>query len=181
MNRAYLDRLLSWVGVVLTLAFLVGGVLALIGHSYANSQVQHQLVQEKVTFPPKGSPALDPKEFPGLQKYAGQQVDTGAKAKAYADQFIWHHMMAASGGKTYAQVASEAQANPNDQKLQSLKQTLFQGDMLRSSLLTAYAFSQFGMLGLWAAIALFIGAVVMAVLTALGFMHAARVQRAPVA
>ena len=180
MNRAYLDRLLSWVGVVLTLVLLAGGVLALIGRNYADSQVQHQLVQEKVTFPPKGSPGLDPKEFPGLQKYAGQPVDTGTKAEAYADQFIWVHMMSASGGKTYAEVANEAQANPNDPKLQGLKQTLFQGDMLRSSLLTAYAFSRFGLVALWAAIALFAGAVLMAILTVLGFLHASRVAREPV-
>ena len=48
--------------------------------------VHDQLAEQKIQFPPKGSPALDPKEFPGLQRYAGEGVDNGPKAKAYADQ-----------------------------------------------------------------------------------------------
>ena len=38
------------------------------------------------------APGLDAKEFPGLQRYAGQAVDNGPKAKAYADQFIKTHL-----------------------------------------------------------------------------------------
>lgn len=130
------------------------------GYSFTTDQVSHQLVQEKIYFPKAGTPALDPREFPGLQKYAGQKVDNGDKAKAYADEFIWVHMMKASGGKTYAEVSAAASANPKDTKLVALKQTLFQGDMLRSSLLTAYAFSRFGLVALWALIACLVAAVV---------------------
>ena len=32
-------------------------------------------------------PALTPAEFPGLQQYAGQKVDNGPKAKAYANEY----------------------------------------------------------------------------------------------
>ena len=115
--------------------------------------------------------SLDPKEFPGLQKYAGQQIDTGEKAKAYADEFIWVHMMKASGGKTYAEVSTLAAANKTDTKLAGLKSTLFQGDMLRSSLLTAYAFSRFGVIAHWAAIACFVGAGVMLIIVFLAVAH----------
>ncbi len=175
MPRRTVDTLLSGAGLVLALVLLVGGVLALVGRGYANDQVGSQLKQEKVFFPPKGSAGLDPKEFPGLQQYAGQQVDTGVKAKAYADEFIWVHMMGSSGGKTYAEVSSAAKAAPDDAKLAGLKTTLFQGDMLRSSLLTAYAFSQFATIAGYAAIAMFVGAAAMLLAAALGLVHARKV------
>lgn len=144
LTTAHLNKLLGKSGLVLTIILLVAAGLAYTGYKFATQQVQSQLVQEKISFPAKGSPGLDPKVFPGLQQYAGQPVDNGIKAKAYADEFIWAHMMKSSGGKTYAEVSSAQRASPQDQKLSELKATLFQGDMLRSSLLTAYAFSVFG-------------------------------------
>jgi hypothetical protein len=137
MNRRIVDQVLIALGVVVALVLAAGSGLAWLGHNFANDQIKSQLVQEKIYFPKAGTPALNPKEFPGLQRYAGAQVDSGIKAKAYADEFIWVHMMKASGGKTYAEVSALAQSNPTDAKLASLKATLFQGDMLRSSLLTA--------------------------------------------
>ena len=145
------------IGVVLAVVLFCGVYLASVGQNFATNQVHSQLTQEKIYFPKAGTAALDTKEFPGLQKYAGQQVDNGAKAKAYADEFIWVHMMKASGNKTYAEISTAAQANPKDAKLAALKSTLFQGDMLRSSLLTAYAFSVFGQVAYWAKLALAIG------------------------
>lgn len=141
-NQLY--KLLGLFGLALSVVLLMAAVGAKAGNNFATTQIRGQLVQEKITFPPAGSPSLDPTEFPGLQKYAGQPVDSGVKAKAYADEFIWQHMMKASGGKTYAEVSAAAAASPQDQKLAGLKSTLFQGDMLRSSLLTAYAFSVLG-------------------------------------
>ena len=75
------------------------------GSGFAHDMVHTQLSEQKIQFPPKGSPALDPKEFPGLQRYAGQAVDNGPKAKAYADQFIKVHLKGIADGKTYSQVA----------------------------------------------------------------------------
>ncbi len=45
--------------------------------------------------------------------------------------------------KTYAQVSSEAIAQPNNAALQSERTTLFMGDMLRGTLLNAYGWAQF--------------------------------------
>jgi hypothetical protein len=171
MNRKLVDKLLTASGVVLMLMLITGALLAGWGDRFAASQIQSQLTQEKIFFPPAGSPALDPTEFSGLQQYAGQQIDSGDKAKAYADQFIWHHMMKASGGKTYAEVSNLAIQNPTDAKLSALKGTLFQGDMLRSSLLTAYAFSRFGLIAHWTMLACMIGAAVMGVLVLMGFVR----------
>jgi len=43
-------------------------------------------------------------EFPGLQQYAGKKVDTGPKAKAYANEFIDTHLAAVADGKTVGRV-----------------------------------------------------------------------------
>ena len=80
------------IGTILFLVLAVGGGLLLWGSNFANNMVHSQLSEQKIAFPPKGSPALDPKEFPGLQQYAGQTVDNGPKAKAYADEFIKVHL-----------------------------------------------------------------------------------------
>ena len=45
------------------------------------TQVHDQLSAQKISFPPKGSPGLDPKKFPGLQRYAGQAVDNGRRPR----------------------------------------------------------------------------------------------------
>ncbi len=171
VTHAELNRLLAYFGFVLTIILLVGAGLAYTGRNFAVSQVRNQLVQEKISFPPKDSKALDPKEFPGLQQYAGQQVDNGIKAKAYADEFIWVHMMKASGGKTYAEVSAASTANPTDQKLAGLKNTLFQGDMLRSSLLTAYAFSVFGTIAEYAIIVCLVAATLVLLLSLISFIR----------
>jgi hypothetical protein len=179
VDRKTLDRVLISGGAVIAIVLIVAGGLLAWGQSFANHQVHNQLDQEKIYFPVKGSPALDPKEFPGLQQYAGQKVNTGPKAKAYADQFIWKHMMTASGGKTYYQVSTLAQQNPGDTKLATLKTTLFQGDMLRSSLLSAYGFSKFGNIAYWAMSGAFGGASLMLVLVVLGLVHEQRFRRRP--
>jgi len=179
VDRRTLDRVLIGGGAVIAIVLIVAGGLLAWGQSFANHQVHNQLDQEKIFFPVKGSAALKPNEFPGLQKYAGQQVNTGPKAKAYADQFIWKHMMTASGGKTYYQVSTLAQQNPGDAKLAALKTTLFQGDSLRASLLSAYGFSRFGVIAYWAMIGAFGGAALMLVLVALGVFHERRFARVP--
>ena len=156
---------------VLTIAFAGITAFAIWGNNFATSQVKSQLVQEKIFFPPKGDPGLSPKEFPTLQKYAGQQIDSGVKAKAYADEFIWVHMQKVAGGKTYAEVSALAKASPTDAKLAGQKATLFQGDMLRSSLLTAYAFSVFGQLAKYAVYGGAVVTALMFMLTLIGLMH----------
>ena len=169
-NRKTIDVTFTLLGVVATVLLLVVGCLGLYGYNFATSQVRDQLASQKVYFPPKGSPALDPKEFPGLQKYAGQLVDDGAKAKAYADEFIGKHLENIAGGKTYSEVSAEAMAHPDDAKLTAQKQALFQGETLRGLLLTAgYGYWTFGMIAGYAAVAAFVGAAIMALLVLLGW------------
>lgn len=119
--------------------------------------------------PPQGYRSPQADRFPGLQGYAGQAVDNGPKAKAYADQFIATHLKAVAGGKSYAEVSTAAQANPNDQKVSGQAQSLFRGETLRGLLLYAWGWSVVGRIAFWVAIAAFAGAAVVLVALADGF------------
>jgi hypothetical protein len=148
------------VEAVLFLVLAVGGGLLFWGSTFAGNMVHDQLASEKIVLPAKGSPSLDPKEFPGLQRYAGQFVDNGPKAKAYANQFIAAHLKAAANGKTYAEVSTAAQQNPNNQALAAQANTLFKGETLRGLLLYAWGWSVVGRIAFWVALAAFVGAAV---------------------
>ncbi len=174
-NRKTIDAVFILLGVASVAVLVVIGSLSWWGYKFATTSVKNELSAQKIYFPPAGSPALDPAEFPGLQKYAGQQVNDGPKAKAYANEFIGKHLENIAGGKTYAEISSEALKDPTNQKLQQQKQTLFQGETLRGLLLgDGYAYWTFGQLAQYAAIAAFIGAGVMAALVWLGLMHLSR-------
>lgn len=174
-QRKTIDKLLVSLGAVVAVVMLVVGLIAWKGYTFATDMVKTELTSQKIFFPPAGSPALDPKEFPGLQQYAGQAVDNGPKAKAYANEFIGVHLEKIAGGKTYSEVSTEAMKNPADQKLAAQKQQLFMGETLRGLLLgNGYAYWTMGMLARYAAIAFFIGSAVMAVLVLLGLGHIRR-------
>jgi hypothetical protein len=158
------------VEAVLFLVLAVGGGLLFWGGSFANNMVHDQLSAQKIFFAPAGSAALSAKEFPGLQRYAGQAVDSGPKAKAYANKFIAAHLKATAGGKTYSQVSEESRANPTDAKLAGQVQTLFRGETLRGLLLYAWGWSVVGMIAKLVSFAAFAGATV--VLLALAYSFA---------
>jgi hypothetical protein len=169
---------LAIVGSVLFLVLSVGGGLLLWGSGFADNMVHSQLSEQHIQFPAKGSPGLSAKEFPGLQRYAGQVVDNGPKAKAYADQFIKVHLKAVANGQTYSQVSAAAQANPKDAQLAAQVQTLFRGETLRGLLLYGWGWSVVGEIAGWAGLAALLGALVVLLGLAIGFVsHERQVKR----
>lgn len=102
-------------------------------------------------------------------------MTTGAEAKAYANDFIAVHLSEMPYHGVYSQVSSAAIAQPNNTQLKSLEATVFQGTTLRGLLLEAYGFSEFATIAGIAAIASFILAAIMALLTGFGFWHLRRV------
>jgi hypothetical protein len=175
VRRKVFDTLASLGGLVVVVMLVVAGGLAIWGYSFANSSVKTQLAQQQIVFPDKGSPALaSPEIGPHLNQYAGQQLTTGAQAKAYADHFIAVHLSEMPYGGVYAKVSAASQADPTNATLKAEEQTVFQGTTLRGLLLEAYAFSVFATLALWTAIAAFVGALIMAALVAFGFWHSRR-------
>ena len=153
------------VEVILTLVLGVGSGLLFYGANFGLDMVHSQLAAQDISFPAKGSPALDPKEFPGLQQYAGQKVDSGPKAKAYANEFIQVHLKSIAGGKTYAEVSALAQAKPDDAALQGQVAGLFKGETLRGLLLYAWGWSVVSKIALYAAFAAAFGFIVMLIAT----------------
>jgi hypothetical protein len=176
MRRRTFDALMTVAGVVLAVGLTVAGGLLFWAHSFVADQVSTQLSSQQIFFPDKGSDALnDPAVKPYLTQYAGQQLTTGPQARAYADHFIAVHLEEMTGGQTYAQLSAKAMANPDDQKLAGLVATVFKGETLRGLLLDAYAFGQIGTIALYGAIASFVGAAVMLLLSLLGAAHLRRV------
>lgn len=177
MKRQKLDRLLAGGGIAVAAVLVAAGALLTWAHVFVDNQVHTQLAAQKIYFPPKGSDALaSPEIGPYLNKYAGQQLTTGPQAKAYADHFIAVHLKEIGGGQTYSQLSAKAQANPDDTKLANTVQTVFRGETLRGLLLNAYGWATMGYLAFIASIVAFVGAGVMALLAALGFIHASRVR-----
>ena len=174
MQRKALDRLISWVGLSLAAILVVAGSLLTWAHNFVTDEVHTQLSAQQIFFPAKDSPAIAAPEFAAMHKYAGKQLTTGAQAETYADHFIGNHLKLIGGGKTYAQLSSQAQANPADTKLASTVETMFKGETLRGLLLNAYAFGTMGMIAGIAAIAAFVGAGLMLVLSGLGLLHSRR-------
>jgi hypothetical protein len=131
---------LTSIASVAAAGILVLGIVALVGGSYAKNVVRDQLVPQKIFFPAAGSPEL----LPGVKQYAGQQLVNGSQAKAYANDFINVHLSKVAAGQTYAQVSAAAIAAPTNTKLAEQKATLFQGETLRSILLSAWGWSLVG-------------------------------------
>ena len=138
-------------------AMILLGVVALIGGNYTHQVVHNQLAPQKIFFPKAGDPAL----LPGVKQYAGQQLLTGAQAKAYANNFIGVHVTKIAGGQTYAQVATKSQAAPTNAALTAQKTALFQGETLRGLLLSAWGWSLVAMIATLAGIILIVVGVVL--------------------
>ncbi|HEX4727128.1 MAG TPA: hypothetical protein VH298_04990, partial [Jatrophihabitans sp.] len=122
---------MSLIGLSLAALLVVAGALLSWAHTFVGNEVHSQLSAQQIYFPAKGSPAIAAPEYQAVRKYAGQQLTTGAQAKAYADHFIANHLKEIGGGKTYAQLSAQAQANPADTKLAGTVQTMFRGETLR--------------------------------------------------
>ena len=175
MRRKTFDLLASLAGILIVVMLAVAGGLAMWGYSFANSSVHTQLAQQQITFPALGSTALaSPQIGPYLNQYAGQQLTTGAQAEAYANHFIAVHLSEMPDNGVYSKVSAASIADPTNTALKAEVQTVFQGTTLRGLLLEAYAFSVFATIALWAAIASFFMALLMALLVGFGFRHARR-------
>jgi hypothetical protein len=180
MQRSKIDTLISWSGLALAGLLVVAATLLTWAHNFIGDQVHTQLSAQQIYFPEKGSPAIAGPEYAAMNKYAGQQLTTGAQAEVYADHFIANHLKVIGNGKTYAQLSALAQADPTDTKLAASANAMFKGETLRGLLLNAYAFGTMGVIAGIAAVAAFIGAALMLILSALGFVHSRRRETKPV-
>lgn len=159
------------VEAVLALVLLVGGGLLAWGGDFADDMVHDQLADQRIFFPEAGTPALDPDVYPGLQQYAGEAVDSGPKAKAYAEEFIKVHLEESTGGRTYAELSAASRANPEDTELTGLVQTAFRGETLRGLLLYAWGWSVVASIATTVSWAAFAGAAIVLLALAYGLLR----------
>jgi hypothetical protein len=171
MRRRTFDYFVSWTGALLTLVFVVAGIGMFIGYTFTNSQVRNQLVEQKVFFPTKTQADYRDLVAAHATQFAGQQVLTGSAAEIFADKIIAVDTLAISAGKTYSQLSNASLADPSNTALKSQVELVFRGDTLRGLLLNAYAFGFIGLIALYGAVGMMIAALIMLVLTLLGFRH----------
>ena len=174
MRRRLFDVLVSGVGALLTVVLVVAGILLLWGYNFTNNQVSSQLSAQQITLPTTDSAAfkaLPSTDQQAMKPYAGQLMTNGAQANTYANNFIAVHLNEIGGGKTYSQLSAESRADPTNTKLAGTVDTVFKGTMLRSTLLTAYAFWQIGQIALIAGIVSLVAAFLTLILTLLGIRH----------
>lgn len=146
------------VAIGLAAGILVAGILAVVGGSYAKDVLHDQLAPQKIVFPASTEEGLPE----NLSRYAGERVDTAEEARAYAEDYIGLHLSEIAGGKTYAEVSSAAQANPDDEELAAQTQTLFRGETLRGLLLNAWGWGTVGTIATIAGVVLIVvGAVLL--------------------
>jgi hypothetical protein len=177
VNRSLLDRLVSAIGAVMGLALLAAAALLFYAHGYVHGEVTDQLKQQQITFPATGSESvtsLPAADRPEIEKYAGQVMENGDQAKAFADHYIKVHLDEVAGGQTYSQVSSKAQADRSNEQLAGQVQTLFRGETLRGLLLNAYAFDTMAKVALIAAWVSLAAGLILILLAALGLLHSRR-------
>lgn len=194
LPRRKVDQVLIGFGLVATVVFLIAGGLLTWGSNFSSDYVRKELASQNVFFPAKADLIEEGRE--DLVSRAGDQVSTGSEAEAYAG-YIDGHLKGIADGKTYSEIddrgaaakvtaAEESGASPAEiaklqataDQLKGQRDSLFKGETLRGLLLSAYAWSTVGMIAGIAAWVLFAGAVVMAILTGLGFAHLRRTHQA---
>jgi hypothetical protein len=193
MKRRTFDRIVSFVGLGLSVFLLVAAVLLNWGASFANESVNTQLAQQKITMPDKdsaGFKALSEEAQTKLAPFSNMPLTTGEQAQVYADFYIGSHLKGIAGGKVYSEVsgmalgaAAKSKADPTNAalaaetaNLMGQRTTLFMGETLRGLLLYSFAFWQIGQIAMYAAWAAAAGGLLMLVLTLLGFAHLRRVE-----
>lgn len=192
--RATLDKLISALGLLLALVLLIAGGLLWWANAFVGDQVEQQFSDQHITMPTDeaidGDEALSDEDKDALKPFAGDKLDNGDAARAYADHYILAHMNHSSDDRTYSEVSGEFMGKCSDpaeadsaecQELGGLRQSLFMGNTLRGLLLYGFAFATLGTIAGYAAIAAFIGAIALLILSFLGFSHAKKVNAEPAA
>jgi hypothetical protein len=196
VKRRTIDLVLSSLGLVMAAILLTAGLLLTWGSNFAGNYVHDELSSQQIFFPSQDALVQGGRE--DLVKYAGQQLTTGSQAEAYAS-YINGHLEETAAGQTYAQLgtperdaraavqsAKDSGASTDEvaalqakaDEITNQRNTLFKGETLRGLLLSSYAWDTVGRIAGFAAIAAFVGAAMMFVLSLLGFFHWFKIHKA---
>ncbi len=186
MKRRTFDKMLTLVGVAVSLfLFLAAGLLNW-GYTFTNNTVKSQLSSQQITIPTATQNAKEDAATTAFFKAnGGKNMTTGKQAQMYADHYLGFHLSrmgtyAAASAADRAAAAALA-ANPTDAALQTAKttadatlDTVFKGTTLRGTLLTAYAFWQMGQIAKLGAIAMLVGGLLLFGFSIAGWIHLRR-------
>lgn len=186
MKRRTFDKILTLVGVGLSIFLFVAAGLLNWGYSFADNQVKSQLQAQQITIPAATQNAKEAASITAFFKENGNQImSTGKQAQMYADHYLGFHL---SQMPTYAEASATNRsasgalaANPTDATLQAASskaaatlETVFKGTTLRGTLLTAYAFWQLGQIAKLAALTVLVGGILLLILSIAGWVHLRR-------
>jgi hypothetical protein len=175
MTRKTFDKIVTSIGALLTVFLLVAAALLNWGATFASDSVASQLEAQKITMPKAAdfSPDTDPDVLAYFVSRDGELMSTGKDAQMYADHYIALHM---SNMPTYAEASGAARSAIGEDKVakEAIVETVFRGNMLRGTLLTAYAFGILGAIAGYGTLAALIGGLLMLVLTVAGYLHIRR-------
>ena len=189
ITRRRIDTILVALGLAVTIFLVVAGGLLTWGSNFAEDYVQDELAAQNISFPPEEALAEEGRD--DLAEYGGAQVDTGDEAEAYAS-YIEGHVEGIADGRTFAemrepQVAAEealneaveseapasevAELQADLDEINGQRESIFQGEILRGTLLSTFAWSTVARIAGIAATVAFVVAAVMLVLVLLGAFH----------
>jgi hypothetical protein len=189
VTRQRIDAVLVGFGVVLIGVLAVSAALLNWGSSFSRNYVRDELAAQKITFASAETLKAEGRE--DLVKYAGQKLDSGVKAQAYAS-YIDGHLGKIGDGLTFSEMGTaERQAKLDVQVALDAKQpkvtvdalqtradsisetrnSLFKGETLRGLLLSAYAWSTVGRIAGFAAIGAIVATGLVTILVILGINH----------
>ena len=167
---------------MLTIFLVVLGLYLKDQRDFANDTVRGQLAAQKITFKPADTLTDEEEQQPGLVKYAGEALDSGDKARVYADEFIGLHLEKTGEdeslwGLTYSELGALQRQDPPADNIEAINETrevVFKGETLRGLLLTTYGFWQLGEEAEFVMQISFIAALLLFALACLGYFHAFR-------
>lgn len=175
MNRKAWDRLVSTASIVIAVAMIVLGGLAIYGGNFGRDNVTDRLESQNITFPPYE--AMTPEEQATVGDFAGEQVVNGEQAMGFSD-YIAGHLVFVNDGATYSETSAAAREEGLDPdtaaELQGKADTLFKGETLRAILLNAYGWWTVSTIAWFAGWFMVIAGIVLLVLAIMGFRHAKR-------
>lgn len=193
MDRRAWDQVVSGAGAVVAVVLVLLGAVAIYGGNFGRNNVRDELKPQNITV--KAAEELTPEEAAVIGDYAGERVDTGPEAKAFASYIALHLKdIPNADGMTYAELGGvqgalraeiEAAQESGDPALADLetqladvttaRNTVFNGETLRGLLLGAYGWWTMSTLALYAGFGLVAAGILLGIFAFLGFRHARKV------
>lgn len=186
MKRRTFDKILTLVGVGLSIFLFVAAALMNWGYSFTDSTVKSQLSAQKITMPGATQNSKEDAATTAFFKdNGGKMMTNGKQAQMYADHYIGFHL---SEMPTYAaastanrSAAGALAADPTNADLKAkadaasaVVETVFKGESLRGMLLNAYAFWQIGQIAKIGALASLVGGILLLIMSIAGWVHLRR-------